>query len=533
MTLPDLVRRAVERDALLPAGTRVLAAVSGGADSVAMLHALVALAPVLGFTVAGVVHINHSLRGDESDGDETFCRGLAGRLGLPFDTERVDVATLAMTEQISIETAARRARYRVFHDASLRLGADRVATAHTRDDQAETVLLRLLRGAGTAGLGGIHPRRGGTVRPMLDIRRADILAFLEEIGEDYREDSSNRDESIPRNWIRHQLLPFIADRLNGDVVEALARAAIVLRDEEELLDQLAEQASVSARLEPGAPGTMAASQAGDPGTRAASQAGDPGPARRATFDPTRLSEMPPALARRVVRAALLRVNNNRFVGFEHVERVLAFARFRHRAKALCHGSNEPAGPTAQTGSSAPAGSSVPAWPGSEADLPGARLEPNGGNVVLSNRASRSGPAPEAINYRYRLDVPGRLELPECGAAIDASIASVPDPQDDANAWVTSPREAVIDAAFAGGGLWVRSRVPGDALRPFGMSGRKKVQDLLVDRKVPRAERDRVPIVVDDRDRVLWVAGHAAADDARITERTQTVVILKLRRHGEL
>ena len=472
-SLRDRVRLAIERDALIPPGSRVVAAVSGGSDSVALLRLLHLLSGDCRFTLAGVAHLNHGLRGDESDADEAFCRELAAGLGVAIEVAHRDVAQLARDEHVSIEVAARRARYDFFADAARRLQIDRIATGHTRDDQAETFLLRVLRGAGATGLAGIRPRRGPIVRPLLDTRRDDLLAFLDGLGQAFRTDSSNRDVRIPRNWVRHRLLPLLAEHLNADVVEVLAREATVLRDEAILLDRLANEAA--ARLETALP---------ERGVRLAAGA---------------LAELPVALARRVVRQALARTEDAHFHGFDHVEQVLALAR--------------------------------PVGDRSAADLPGVRVERIGAGVVLYKRGPRFRQAAEA--FRHHLPVPGRVTVPECGCRIEARTRKRNASQSvAAQALGVDPDTAVIDAAAAAGGLAVRSRRPGDSIRPLGLMGRKKLQDVLVDRKVPRDERDRVPLVVDADDRILWIGGHVVAEDACVTARTRSVVVLKLIRNGE-
>ncbi|MCX6545662.1 MAG: tRNA lysidine(34) synthetase TilS [Acidobacteria bacterium] len=470
--LHDRVRRAIERDRLLPPGCQVLAAVSGGADSVALLLLLRQLAPECGFALAGIAHFNHQLRGSESDDDERFCRELADRIGVPVDVGSADVAALARAQHVSIEVAARRARYAWFSQLADRLGADHVATGHTRDDQAETFLLRVLRGAGSSGLAGIRPARGIFVRPLLDIRRKDLVQWLAEAGEGYRDDSTNADLTIPRNWIRHRLLPLLARHLNADITAVLARQALVLRDESTLIDQMAEQAYASVE--------------------------SPVDQRGIALDVERLRALPVAVARRVVRIALLRVNDSRFVGFDHVEQVLGLA----------------AGGVSRAA----------------ADLPGVRMERNPSAVVLSRRESRDSDAP--VSFNYGLPVPGRLVIPECGCVIETSEARADIPQMAHTKGITVSHVAVIDSEAAAGGLWVRSRIPGDRVRPLGLGGKKKLQDVMVDLKVPRTERDRVPVVVDSRDRIVWVAGYVAGDEARVTDCTQTVVILKLSRLGE-
>jgi len=473
MTLLQRVRHAIDRDELAPPGSRVLAAVSGGSDSVALFHLMHQLAGECRFVLAGVVHLNHGLRGEESDADEAFCRALAARHRQAIEVGRRDVAQMARDEHVSIEVAARRARYDFFADAAERLNADRLATGHTRDDQAETFLLRVLRGAGATGLAGIRPRRGPVIRPLLDIRRDELLAWLGSLGQSFRTDSTNRDLRIPRNWVRHRLVPLLAGHLNADIVEVLAREATVLRDEALFLDRLANDAA--ARLETALPD------------------------RRIRLDARALTDLPVALARRVVRQALARTENPQFRGFDHVEQVLALAR--------------------------------PVGDRSAADLPGVRVERNGPGVVLYNREPSARAA--MSGFACDLPVPGRTVVPNRGWVVEAGRKRRVSRQLVSGQAVRDNCDvAIIDAAAAADGLAVRSRRPGDWLRPLGLQGRKKLQDVLVDRKVPRNERDRVPLIVDGNDRILWVAGHVLSEDARVTDSTRSMVVLKLIRNGE-
>jgi tRNA(Ile)-lysidine synthase len=207
-------------------------AVSGGADSVALLRALLAV----GSGPLVVAHLNHQLRGADSDGDEAFVRELyaslraAGFLSLELRCERIDVAARARVEQDNLENTARQVRYAWLTRIARECGAARVATGHTADDQAETVLHRLLRGAGLKGLGGIPARRPLTagvevVRPLLRVRRVEVLAFLEGAGQAYRQDRSNDDLDLTRNRLRHELLPHLAGQYNPAIVSVLCRLA--------------------------------------------------------------------------------------------------------------------------------------------------------------------------------------------------------------------------------------------------------------------------------------------------------------------
>jgi tRNA(Ile)-lysidine synthase len=235
--LHQLVRRTIRRHDLLPAGGRVLAAVSGGSDSVALLWLLLDLAEYGGFTVEAVAHFNHGLR-PEAAADESFCRDLAQRAAVPYLTETADVRRFATSERLSIEDAARRLRYDFLDRAAVRCGAGHVAVGHTQDDQAETYLLKLIRGAGTAGLGGIYPRRGRVVRPLLDVTRANLRAYLTSRGEAWVEDATNADLENPRNRIRHAVLPELDRAYGGSTGPAIARAASLAREDSQWIDEL-------------------------------------------------------------------------------------------------------------------------------------------------------------------------------------------------------------------------------------------------------------------------------------------------------
>src|SRR4051812_34304969 len=229
MLVIERVRQFVGRYNLIRPGARVLAAVSGGSDSVALVHILRALAEARELILVGVAHFNHQLR-HAADDDERFVADLALSLGLPFLADREDVSARARREHRSIEDAARAARHAFFERARAASAADVVALGHTRDDQAETVLLRLTRGAGPRGLGGMHPKNGAIVRPLLDSRRHDLRSWLADHSLSFVEDESNLDVSIPRNRVRAELMPLLERRFNPAIVDALADHADLSRE---------------------------------------------------------------------------------------------------------------------------------------------------------------------------------------------------------------------------------------------------------------------------------------------------------------
>jgi tRNA(Ile)-lysidine synthase len=469
-TLIDRARRTIRRYGLLPGDARVVVALSGGADSVALLHVMKEMASADGFELCGAAHLNHRLRGEEADRDERFCAQLAAGLGLRFDAESVDVSRRADETGTSIEQAAHLERHEFFNRAAIRLEADVVAIAHTRDDQAETFLLRVLRGAGPRGLSGIHPRSGFVIRPFIDTPRSEVRDFLASRGLAFCEDSTNADVSIPRNRIRHDLIPYLESRFSPGIADVLARNAAIARDDADFLDAEAARAAaaVLARVDNGV-----------------------------QIDCAGLLALPAAVAHRVVREAQQMANGGRFVGFEAVEAVMAFAV-----------SNQ-MGPL---------------------DLPGHRVNRRGGHIVLLKSRGRGGRDSHHLGtpeFRYELGVPGMVTVPQARCAIGAASEDVPAGESAVGRWLLVSRgnQVVVEADRLERPLVVRNRHPGDSFRPLGLRGHKKLQDFFVDLKIERSERDTIPLVVDSRGQIVWVAGHAVSEDFRVTDRTKAVIIL--------
>ena len=471
MSLADRVAASVEAQALVPRGGRVLAAVSGGGDSVALLYLLAELAERSLVTLAGVAHVNHRLR-PAADEDERFCRDLARRFRVPCLVESVAVADVARSRRISFERAGHHVRHAFFVRAAAELGAGRVALGHTIDDQAETVLLRLIRGAGAAGLSGMRPRAGILVRPLLALGRAALRRYLADGGIPFREDASNADLRVPRNRVRHELLPHLRT-YSPRIVEALARQADIARADEAWLSRRANEAA----------------------TDLVSQESGP-----VELDAAGLAALPPALARRVTRGALARAaSGRREIGFDAIERVLRMAA---------------EGGPART------------------DVPGCRAERMAGRVRLVPRRGRGRSAPRP-GFAYRLAIPGEVSVPEANLRIRAEVvepaaASALGPLAEAGA---GERTAVV--ALPAAPLLVRSWRFGDRYRPLGLGGRsRKLQDLFVDRKVPRGERTRIPLVLDADGRVVWVVGFGIGHDFRVREGRESVLFLKVSGLGE-
>lgn len=290
---------------------RVAVAVSGGADSLGLLRILHAEAAQIGLVLA-VAHVHHGIRGAEADEDERYVVELANELGVQAWMHRVETPAVAREKKQTLEEAARELRYTWFRELLAQGKADAVATAHTLDDQAETVLHRLLRGAWTEGLGGIHPVvqcPGGVIlRPFLDTRREEIRAWLRELGQAWREDATNEDTAHTRNRIRHELMPRLGE-YNPQITEQLAHLATIARDEESWWDT--ELARILPRLVlPGKPARG--------GGRAVSTHPEEG---SAGIELERLRALAPAVRRRVLRAAAKRLGCG--LNFQQTERLMA------------------------------------------------------------------------------------------------------------------------------------------------------------------------------------------------------------------
>jgi tRNA(Ile)-lysidine synthase len=462
MSLAVRALRTIRKHALFPRGARVLVALSGGPDSVALLHILQTLERRGELTLAGAAHVNHQLRGADADADEDFCRTLAGQQQIPCVVHRVDVAARARATGRSLEDTARTARYELLERAASDLNADVIAVGHSLDDQAETFLLRLIRGAGTRGLAGIRPRAGRVVRPLLEISRADLRAYAAERGLSYRDDASNLDTTIPRNRVRHELIP-VLQQFSPGIAAALARQAETARADEDYLHRAAIDlaASIVLRNEHGV-----------------------------ELDAHALRVLPSALASRVARLAIEGTAAGRFIGFQHIERVVELA-----------GAADGAGVT----------------------LPGGTATRRGARIVIGNAVA----APFSNSFRYPLSIPGEVAF----GSWAVSAQRVEDPI-QVSALAARGGTAAIAAEPGALPLAVRARRRGDRFRPLGMGGRgRKLQDFLVDRKVGRAERDALPLVVDRDDRIVWVVGESVGEEFRITEPGRDVILLKARRLG--
>lgn len=457
--LPQHVSRYLRERELVRAGQRVGMAVSGGADSVALFRLLLQLRDELGLVLA-VVHVNHQIRGSEADADQQFVTELAAKYGLPLHAVSADTPSFAAERHLSLEAAARELRYEHFRRLLGDGVLDKVATAHTLDDQAETVLLRLARGTGITGLAGIYPkwpvasgqrpsahagersshRATAIIRPLLESRRSELLSYLESLKQPWREDASNLDLRFARNRVRHKVLPLLESELNPRVRELLAETAEIARVEEDYW-----AAEVSRVL----PGVCTASAEGSAGS----------------LHTAALREHPLALQRRLVRAVAelkgLRLE------FQHVEEVLALAQ---------------APPSGEKQAMLPGG-----WRAVRR-RDGLQFEPPQTSQPIRGQ-----------DFAYSLPLPGEVTVAETGTVFRAIVGPIA-PEHAAQAY---------DPACLPDRLKVRNWRPGDRFWPGHTRAPRKVKELLQERKIPPAQRHSWPVItgaVSGHEQVVWLRG---------------------------
>ncbi|MGZ4111666.1 MAG: tRNA lysidine(34) synthetase TilS [Tumebacillaceae bacterium] len=464
------IRRTVEQHHLFEKGDRVLVAVSGGVDSMVLLDCLVRLRQEWAIEL-GVVHVEHGLRGEESLGDALFVEEMARQYGLPFYRKRFDVARLAEEQGLSTQVMARQVRYEYLAEAARAFGAGKIATAHHADDQAETVLMRVLRGTTLRGLGGIRASRFEAgleiVRPLIDVWRAEIESYGTEHGILYREDSSNALTKYLRNKIRIRLFPLLEREYNPGVKRSLVQISEWARDDERLLADLAQGLFDEA---------VEREKSGKIRVYVKTLAGKPLP-----------------LQRRVITLILYYLRGNtRQWEHAHVELV----------RSLLTGDSPSAEVTLPEG--------ISAW--REYDI----LFVGDASERVSRVPDEAGEGLQPLDWQK----PGRLELPRCGIRLEWEIVKSK-PARPTDAW-----EAQFDAdELSGSCIYIRTWAQGDTLHPFGFHGTKLISDVLGEAKVPKRERADWPLVCIN-ETIAWVVGIRRGQQAAVTEQTSQTLVLR-------
>ena len=465
-SLPELAAGYIKKNSLISDRDHVLAAVSGGPDSVALLSILTNLRDTLGIERITVVHFDHRLRGDESDADREFVHAMARSAGLEFRCGTADVRALARSRKISVEMAARDSRHSFFMETAAALNARKIALGHTANDQAEEVILRIIRGTGPAGIQAMSPATAeGIIRPLLFATRDSILEYLLDRGIEFRNDSTNFEPFCQRNFLRLKIFPLLREAFHPQIAETIARCADLAREEESWWASEIRTRWGDICLE--------------------SSEG------RCALDLGRLKQLHPALVRRMLRFAIEMVRGNLAgVGLVHLESLIELVFSGKTGKSVL-------------------------FPG------GVEAVRHGGKLLVRLReCAASKHLPDDV---LPIPGPGVYHFGE----FDFQIGFRDDTKTCCQPGLTA--ECVhMDADKLKWPLELRFWKPGDRFRPLGMSGSKKLQDFFTDCMVPKDERQRVPLLCDS-EKICLAVGMRMDDRVKVGPSTRAILVVRVRR----
>ncbi len=457
MELIDTVKVTIKKYAMISQGEHLLIALSGGTDSVCLLKALSMLKDELEISLSAI-YIDHQLRPDETPFEIDFCKKICDSLSIPLTIKSIDVLSYAISEKISKQEAARELRYRAFYEAAFELKADKIAIGHNADDQAETILIRLIRGAGPLGLAGIPPVRQKIIRPLIEIERSEIEAFIDAHDIGYVIDSSNLIDRYLRNKIRHIIMPEIKN-INPSVVKTISRTADIYRSEERYFDILVTKSIM----------------------KMISRKND----QSIELFISPLEMLDPVILRRVLRRAVDETKGLKGITFIHIEDIIKLVK-NGRA-------------------------------GDRIYLPG--------NIRVIKKYSVltiTSEEPKKLNT-YILDNSGSIYLKEVSLTLFAELIDY----DNIENIDSDKKTAFINADKIQFPLSIRSRVNGDYFYPLGFGKKKKLQDYFVDEKIPRDERDAIPLLINN-DEIAWVVGHRIDERYKVDKSVKKVLKCSVR-----
>jgi tRNA(Ile)-lysidine synthase len=491
-SLSTQVLRTLQSQTLVRAGVRVGVAVSGGADSVALLLLLLELREKLGI-VLSVVHFNHKLRGNASNADEKFVAKLAAKHGLEFHSACADVAKKAKKERANLEDAARRARQDYFRALTESGVCERIAVAHTADDQAETVITHLLRGTGLAGLGGIHPEAGPVFRPLLNVRRGELRRFLRARKQGWREDATNRDTKRMRARIRKKLLPLLQKQFQPAIVEHLCTLADLAREDEAFLEAVTAERLRTLVQKNCEQARIALADLLQPWKKK----GFNTPTRSGQVpnaEDTESTEKTRALSKRMVRRMVQSIKPRQGqLGAGHVDAVLQLAGGGQSGSSL----------------SLPGGVEV-------------RKERDAlVFLAVANAGTRTSPSAPR-EYDYKIDLAREdteVRVAELGCVFRFTVIDWPP-----NRGETSRDGAVLDRDRLRFPIALRNCRPGDRFHPQGRRSAHKLKRLLNEKRVSRWERDGWPVLTSGGV-LAWARGFPVAAEFAANERTRAGIVI--------
>lgn len=461
----DKVLKTIQMNRLIEKGDTVLVAVSGGPDSVCLLHVLYCLSGKMDFKLHAL-HINHGLRGQESDADEAYTREICKSMGIDLHVLAFNIYETSIKRHMSLEEAGREVRYREFGLLADEIGASRIAVAHNMNDQAETILMNMIRGTGLQGLCGMDYIRDRIIRPLLDISRIEIENYCEKNGLNPRIDSSNLKGDFTRNKVRLELIPQINRSFGGDLTESLYRMSIIVRNENDFLEEAAAKAFEECLHESGKD--------------------------YISLKIERLSMLHNAMLGRVLRIAIRKVKGD-LKGLEsgHVEDISALA-FRGRT-----------------------GTSIQLPEGIRAGVSYSFLN------IYSDKSEH-----EKVYFDMPLTIPGFTNINEARLSVEASFVDKAFKVDKYYNMGYNSLVQFFDYDMLDRGINIRNRRNGDIFSPYGSGGTKKLKEYFIDKKIPRDAREKIPLVACGNE-VVWIIGYRTSDKFKVTDNTKSVLKLEI------
>lgn len=479
----EIVRKTIEQHRLFQRNARIIVALSGGPDSVCLLHLLHRLSQEMELELHAV-HVNHQLRGAAADHDEQYAAGICKRLGIPVTVYSYDIQSIAKERCISTEDAGRQMRYQSFFQEKEKWHAQVIAVAHNQNDQAETVLMRLMRGTGIAGLGGMEYRRDdGVVRPVLDLSREQIEEYCREWELDPCIDQTNLESIYIRNRIRLELVPYMQKYFNTNVTAACCRLAAIAREETSLIDDVlsAEMEYCISRQEDGSIYLLL----------------------------EKVQQMHPALRHRCMQKILLELGLVQNLGFSHLEQA---------DKIILQGADTEDAPY-----------TLKETVNSEISVQ-RRHSPNNASEYKGEIKTVEFPQGfrmERKGHELRFFKMENTDVKKC--ASNGVITEKLLKNDGQTDWKTMPWSVRCfdydKIQHAGLPLLLRTRKPGDYIQPLGMKGTKKLQDYFTDRKISREKRDYIPLVCLGQE-VIWVIGGQINENFKVTNLSENILVLE-------
>ncbi|KDR94917.1 tRNA(Ile)-lysidine synthase [Peptoclostridium litorale DSM 5388] len=464
----EKVKKTIEDNGLINKGDSVIVALSGGPDSICLLRVLNEIKDEYGIKLYAA-HLNHKIRGMEAQKDAVFCVRTCDEMGIVCFVKAYDVPAYSKENGLSIEEGARKLRYNMFFELKESLGAQSIAVAHNLDDQAETVLMRMMRGSGLEGLKGMDYRRAdGIIRPLIDVTRDEIEKHIKENEIDFRIDESNLEEVYSRNKVRLSLIPYIEKSFNPNIKKALSRMSRLLGDDCDYINSRAEESF----------------------ERLCKKNSD----KSIRIDANELCSLHRAISTRLVRMSVEHVLED-IKGFElvHVEDVMGLAGKGREGASI--------------------------------DLPRnmAALK-RGNDVIVGIRDEILPKESKSESFSYTLPKEGSIFIKEIGMEIDSSTMQ----KKEGSKFKYEKGCIYLDLDKIDGKVTVRSRKEGDRIRPVGLGGSKKVKDIFIDMKIERSERDKIPVISDGKG-IMWIYGYRIGDDYKVDGKTSSVIKISARK----